>query len=91
MDIVKGNSQFMDFNEEWNDFECDAQLESICEQFSPYPRVSGMGQFSGQFLVGFSSCCSSLNNNTSSNSSSSTNCILLAKSRLSSMKEIDRW
>ena len=53
MDIVKGNSQFMDFNEEWNDFECDAQLESICEQFSPYPRVSGMGQFSGQFLISF--------------------------------------
>ena len=48
MDIVKGNSQlqageFTGFNEEWDDFECDAQLESICEQSvvigstSPWP------------------------------------------------------
>lgn len=40
MDIVKGKSQvqgseFTGFNGECNDFECDAQLESICEQFSP--------------------------------------------------------
>ena len=37
--IVKGNFQlhgynFQGFNGEWNDFECDAQLKYICEQFS---------------------------------------------------------
>ena len=38
--IVKGNLHMLrykltGFNGEWNDFECDAQLEFICEQLSP--------------------------------------------------------
>ena len=46
--IVKGTDYqlegyiFRNYNGEWNDFKCHAQLEYICEQLSPSPKVRGV-------------------------------------------------